>query len=104
MNVMDMFLQNISLIAVEKIDEIAKEKNVSSQGFLKVNLKRRGLLRKIKDYDKGRKEKSQNGSTRFFARNIGAHSTEKGMQHKKWNVKKSKSLEAKESSLFILGT
>jgi len=30
---MDMFLQNISLIAVEKIDEIAKEKNVSSQGF-----------------------------------------------------------------------
>ncbi|MDO6851901.1 hypothetical protein Q4S57_29175 [Priestia megaterium] len=69
---MDMFLQNISLIAVEKIDEIAKEKNVSSQGFLKVNLKRRGLLRKIKDYDKGRKEKSQNGSTKFFARNSGA--------------------------------
>jgi len=27
---MDMFLQNINLIAVKKIDEIAKEKNISS--------------------------------------------------------------------------
>jgi len=34
---MDIFLQNIDLIAVEKIDEIAKEKNISSQGFLKVS-------------------------------------------------------------------
>ncbi|MFP7737047.1 hypothetical protein ACLHDF_27675 [Priestia aryabhattai] len=55
---MDMFLQNIGLIVVEKIDEIAKEKNISFQEFLKVNLKRREVLREIKDYDKGRKEKS----------------------------------------------
>jgi len=27
---MDMFLQNIDLIAVKKIDEITKEKNISS--------------------------------------------------------------------------
>jgi hypothetical protein len=30
MNVMDMFLQDIDLIAVKKIDEITKEKNISS--------------------------------------------------------------------------
>jgi hypothetical protein len=53
-----MFLQNIDLIVVGKIDEIAKEKNISSQEFIKVSLKRRGGLREIKDYDKGRKEKS----------------------------------------------
>ncbi|MBD8848504.1 hypothetical protein ACEPPU_30745 (plasmid) [Priestia aryabhattai] len=53
---MDMFLQNIDLIAVKKIDEIAKEKNISSQEFLKVGLKRREVQREIKDYDKGRKE------------------------------------------------
>ncbi|WP_455920388.1 hypothetical protein [Priestia megaterium] len=52
---MDMFLRNTDSIAVEKIDEIAKEKNISSQGFLKVNLKRRGLQREIKDCDKGEK-------------------------------------------------
>ncbi|MED3855681.1 hypothetical protein P4607_30705 [Priestia megaterium] len=55
---MDMFLQNIDLIAVKKIDEIAKEKNISSQELLKVGLKRREVQREIKDYDKGRKEKS----------------------------------------------
>jgi len=54
---MDMFLQNIDLIAVKKINEIAKEKNISSWEFLKVSLKRRDVLREIKDYDKGRKEK-----------------------------------------------
>ncbi|KOP77452.1 hypothetical protein CN367_12380 [Priestia megaterium] len=55
-NMMDMFLRNIDLIAVKKIDEIAKEKNISSQEFLKVGLKRREVQREIKDYDKGRKE------------------------------------------------
>ncbi|MCY9026994.1 hypothetical protein MOF32_29405 [Priestia megaterium] len=55
---MDMFLQNIDLIAVKKIDEIVKEKNISSQKFLKVGLKRREVQRERKDYDKGRKEKS----------------------------------------------
>jgi len=55
---MDIFLLNIDLIAVKKIDEIAKEKNISSRKFLKVGLKRREVLREIKDYDKGRKEKS----------------------------------------------
>jgi len=54
---MDLFLQSIDLIAVKKIDEIAKEKNISSQEFLKVSLKRRDVLREIKDYAKGRKEK-----------------------------------------------
>jgi len=55
---MDMFLQNIDPIAVKKIDEIPKEKNISRQELLKVALKRREVLREIKDYDKGRKEKS----------------------------------------------
>jgi hypothetical protein len=30
---MDLFLQNIDLIAVEKIDEMTKEKNISSKEF-----------------------------------------------------------------------
>ena len=54
---MDMFLRNINPMAVKKIDEITKEKNISSWEFLKVGLKRREVLREIKDYDKGRKEK-----------------------------------------------
>lgn len=54
---MDMLLRDIDPIAVKKIDEIAKEKNISSWEFLKVSLKRRDVLREIKDYDKGRKEK-----------------------------------------------
>ncbi|WP_277914825.1 hypothetical protein [Priestia megaterium] len=36
---MDMFLQNIDLIVVKKLGEIAKGKNISSQEFLKVSLK-----------------------------------------------------------------
>ncbi|MGV7002159.1 hypothetical protein ACWA2C_26270 [Priestia megaterium] len=63
---MDMFLQNINLIAAEKIDEITKEKNISFQEFLKISLKRREVLREIKNYDKRRKEKSQNEFTEFF--------------------------------------
>ncbi|MFP7736214.1 hypothetical protein ACLHDF_22970 [Priestia aryabhattai] len=55
---MDLFLQVINLIAFEKIDEIAKEMNISSQEFLKLSLKRREVLRERKDYDKGGKEKS----------------------------------------------
>jgi hypothetical protein len=54
---MDMLLQNIDLIAVKKIDEITKEKNIPSWEFLKVGLERREVLREIKNYDKRRKEK-----------------------------------------------
>ena len=36
-----------------------------------------GGAEKEKDYDKGRKEKSQNGYMKFFARNNGAYSTNK---------------------------
>jgi len=53
-----MFLQNIDPIAVEKIDKIEKEKNISRQEYLKVGLKRKEVLREIKDNDKGRREKS----------------------------------------------
>jgi len=45
-------------LPLKKIDEIPKEKNISRQELLKVALKRREVLREIKDYDKGRKEKS----------------------------------------------
>jgi hypothetical protein len=39
-----------------------------------------------------RKEKLQNECAIFFARNNGANSSKNGKRHKKWNVKKSKSL------------
>jgi hypothetical protein len=42
-----------------------------------VSLKRWEVPREKKDYDKGRKEKSQNGFMKFFARNNGAYSTKK---------------------------
>jgi len=74
---MDMFLQNIDLIVVKKLGEIAKGKNISSQEFLKVSLKRREVLRELKDYDKGRKEKSLNGFKKLFARNNGAQEIER---------------------------
>ncbi|MGR6342161.1 hypothetical protein ACU5CE_30875 [Priestia megaterium] len=80
---MDMFLKNIDLIVVKKLGGIAKGKNISSQEFLKVSLKRRDVQRELKDYDKGRKEKSLNGFTKLFARNNGAHSTKKEMAHKR---------------------
>jgi len=41
--------------------------------IFKSQLKRREVLRKKKDYDKGRKGKSQNRFSKFFARNSGAH-------------------------------
>jgi hypothetical protein len=67
-----------------------REKRFLARISLKVSLERREVLRGIKDYVKGRKEKSQNEFTKFFARNNGAHSTKKEMNHKKWNVKKAK--------------
>ncbi|MEB2278099.1 hypothetical protein LAV82_29335 [Bacillus sp. ILBB4] len=39
---MDMFLRNIDPVAVKKIDELAKEKRISGQEFLKSRLKREG--------------------------------------------------------------
>ncbi|WP_165351721.1 hypothetical protein [Priestia megaterium] len=54
---MDMFLRNINPIAVEKIDEMEKEKRFLAKISLKVGLKRRGGLREIKNYEKGKKEK-----------------------------------------------
>jgi hypothetical protein len=74
---MDMFLQNIDLIVVKKLGEIAKGKNISSQEFLKVSLKRREVQRELKDYDKGRKEKSLNEFKKLFARNNGAQEIER---------------------------
>ena len=32
-NVMEVFLPNVNLIAVEKMDEVTKEKNISSKEF-----------------------------------------------------------------------
>ncbi|MCM3644881.1 hypothetical protein M4D68_27605 [Priestia aryabhattai] len=74
---MDMFLQNIDLIVVKKLGEIAKGKNISSQEFLKASLKRREVQRELKDYDKGRKEKSLNEFKKLFARNNGAQEIER---------------------------
>jgi hypothetical protein len=37
---MDMFLRNIDPVAVKKIDEIAKEKKISRQEFLKFQIKK----------------------------------------------------------------
>ncbi|MFL0498158.1 hypothetical protein [Priestia megaterium] len=69
---MEVFLPNVNLIAVGKIDGITKEKNIVSQEFIQVSLKRKEGPREMKDYDKGRKEKSQNRFKQFFARNSGA--------------------------------
>ncbi|ADE72714.1 hypothetical protein BMQ_pBM70174 (plasmid) [Priestia megaterium QM B1551] len=55
---MDLFLRNIDPIALKKIDKIRKEKRFLAKISLKVGLDRREVLREIKDYDKGRKEKS----------------------------------------------
>jgi hypothetical protein len=71
---MDLFLKNIDPIVVKKIDEIEKKKRFLARTSLKVSLVRREVLREGKDYDKERKEKSQNRFTKFFARNSGAHS------------------------------
>ena len=54
---MDMFLRNIDPIAVKKIDEIERKERFLAKNSLKVDLKRREVLREKKDYDKGRKEK-----------------------------------------------
>lgn len=82
---MDMFLQNIDLIAVKKIDEITKEKNISFWEFLKVGLKRREVLREIKDYDKG-KNRNYKMDLRNFLHGIVEHilkkwSTIREMEH-----------------------
>mgnify|MGYP001084920004 CR=1 FL=1 len=55
---MDLFLRNINPIAVKKIDEIEKKKGFLTKISLKVGLERREVLREIKNYDKGGKEKS----------------------------------------------
>jgi hypothetical protein len=55
---MDMFLRNINPIAIKKIDEIEKKKRFLARISLKISLERRGVLREIKNYNKGRKEKS----------------------------------------------
>ncbi|MBE2978464.1 hypothetical protein [Priestia megaterium] len=55
---MDMLLRDIDPIAVKKIDEIAKEKKISRQDFLKDRSKRREFLREIKNDVKREKEKS----------------------------------------------
>ncbi len=46
--------------------------NSASGEFIKGSLKRIGVRRGIKDYDKPRKEKSQNKCVEFFVRNSGA--------------------------------
>jgi hypothetical protein len=55
---MNLFLQNIDPIAVEKIDEIEIKKRFLARISLKVSLERREVLRGKKDYDKGREVKS----------------------------------------------
>ena len=78
MNVMDMLLRDIDPIAVKKIDEIAKEKKISRQEFLKGQVETLAVFQEQKDRDKQKKEeKSQNGFTKFFARHSGANSSRK---------------------------
>jgi hypothetical protein len=95
---MDLFLRNIDPIAIKKMDKIEKEKKIS----LKISLERREEMREIKNYNKGRKEKSSNGFANFFARNNGAHYTKKEIQHKKWNVKKSRRIFKCQTMLLYL--
>lgn len=91
-NAIELPLEKNNQIAVGKI---AKEKNSASGEFIKGSLKSIGVRRGIKDYDKRRKEKSQNKCVEFFARNSGAQFKKNGVQFKKWNAKKSKSLKGK---------
>jgi glycosylphosphatidylinositol transamidase (GPIT) subunit GPI8 len=86
MNVMDLFLQNIDPIAFKKIDEIEKKKKISCQDFFKSQFRKEGST----EGDKGLCQREKREITKFFARNNGAHSTKKEMDHKKWNVKKAK--------------
>jgi hypothetical protein len=46
---MDMFLRNIDPIAVKKIDEIAKEKKISRQEFLKGQIETLAVFQEQKD-------------------------------------------------------
>ncbi|MDF2015018.1 hypothetical protein [Priestia megaterium] len=46
---MDMFLRNINPIAVEKIDEMEKEKKISRQDFFKSRLKKEGGTERDKE-------------------------------------------------------
>jgi hypothetical protein len=46
---MDMFLRNINPIAVEKIDEMEKEKKISRQDFFKSLLKKEGGTERDKE-------------------------------------------------------
>ncbi|MBA9042885.1 hypothetical protein HNP21_006063 [Bacillus aryabhattai] len=55
---MDLFLQNIDPIVFKKIDGIEKKKRFLAKISLKIGLERRKVLREIKNYNKGRKEKS----------------------------------------------
>jgi hypothetical protein len=49
MNVMDMLLRDIDPIAVKKIDEIAKEKKISRQEFLKGQVETLAVFQEQKD-------------------------------------------------------
>ncbi|NGY75705.1 hypothetical protein F6Y02_03420 [Bacillus megaterium] len=62
---MDMFLRNINPIAVEKIDEMEKEKRFLAKISLKVGLKGGGL-REIKNYEKGKKRNYKMDSRKFL--------------------------------------
>jgi len=46
---MDMFLRNIDPVAVKKIDELAKEKKISRQEFLKGQIETLAVFQEQKD-------------------------------------------------------
>lgn len=51
MNVVDIIVRNINAMAMREIDEVTKEKKISSQGFLKVQLEK-SLDTEKKEHDK----------------------------------------------------
>ncbi|MED4184201.1 hypothetical protein, partial [Priestia megaterium] len=50
-NVVDIITRNINAMAMREIDEVTKEKKISSQGFLKVQLEK-SLDTEKKEHDK----------------------------------------------------
>ncbi|PAK42170.1 hypothetical protein, partial [Priestia megaterium] len=57
-SILDLFLRSIDPIAVKKMDKIERKKRFLAKISLKIGLERREVMRGIKNYNKGRKEKS----------------------------------------------
>lgn len=62
---MNLFLRNINPIIVKKWVKLKREKGISHQEFFGISFKRRGNLREIEDYDRGKRRNYKMGS-QFF--------------------------------------